>query len=61
MRLYADQGVPYYWVVDGDARVIDAFHLAGGAYAPAAQLEGSAAAALPPFTDLQLDPALVWA
>ncbi len=61
MRLYADHRVPYYWVVDGEARVIEAFGLAGGAYAPVARLEGSAASALPPFADLRLDPTLVWA
>jgi Uma2 family endonuclease len=61
MRLYVDHGVPYYWVLDGEARVVDAFCLVGGAYAAAGRLEGSAAAALPPFADLQLDPALVWA
>lgn len=60
MRLYANHGVPYYWVVDGEVRVIDAFRLACGSYAPAARLQGTAAAALPPFTDLRLDPALVW-
>lgn len=61
MRLYAEHGVPHYWLVDGDARMIDAFTLTGAAYALAARLERSEPVALPPFTDLALDPSIVWA
>src|ERR1700675_2209303 len=33
MKLYAEHGVPYYWIVDPETRSIDAFALAGAEYA----------------------------
>jgi Uma2 family endonuclease len=60
LQLYGRHGVPHYWIADIDRRVIEAFALAGGAYEIAARLEGTHPAALPPFTDLALGPALVW-
>jgi Uma2 family endonuclease len=59
MRLYAEHGVPYYWIVDPEARSIEAFALAGAAYTPAGRVT-SEPAALPPFSDLTLDPASIW-
>ncbi|MBI1726511.1 MAG: Uma2 family endonuclease [Candidatus Rokubacteria bacterium] len=59
MRLYAEHGVPYYWIVDPETRSIEAFALAGAEYALAARLT-SEPAALPPFSGLILDPALIW-
>jgi Uma2 family endonuclease len=59
MKLYAEHGVPYYWIVDPETRSIEAFALAGGEYALAARLT-SEPAALPPFSDLTLDPASIW-
>jgi Uma2 family endonuclease len=59
MRLYAEHGVPYYWIVDPETRSIEAFALAGAEYALAARLT-SEPVALPPFSDLTLDPASIW-
>lgn len=59
-RLCARYGVPHYWIVDLDARVIETYHLAGKTYEPGPRLDGTAPAALPPFPDLLLDPAAVW-
>ncbi len=59
MRLYAEHGVPYYWIVDPETRSIEVFTLAGAEYALAARLI-SEPAALPPFNDLTIDPASIW-
>jgi Uma2 family endonuclease len=59
-QLYARYGVPHYWIVDPDARTIQAFALEGAGYRPAATLGGDLPGALPPFLDLRLDPAAVW-
>jgi Uma2 family endonuclease len=53
-QLYARHGVPCYWIVDPDARRVEAYVLAEGAYQPADP--GS----LPPFAGLALDPAAIW-
>ncbi|MGH7390988.1 MAG: Uma2 family endonuclease [Candidatus Rokuibacteriota bacterium] len=58
--LYARSGVPYYWIVDPDARTVQALRLTGASSEPVARLEGTASAGLPPLADLTLDPAAVW-
>ncbi|MBM4441062.1 MAG: Uma2 family endonuclease [Candidatus Rokubacteria bacterium] len=60
LDLYARHDVTWYWIVDPVGRTIDAHRLEGGAYRIVATLEGETARALPPFTDLPLDPAAVW-
>ena len=60
MALYAAHDVTWYWIVDPDARTIEAFRLDGGAYLLEAKLEGAEPRALPPFSDLLLDPAAIW-
>src|SRR5262245_9271368 len=57
-QLAAKYGVPQYWIVDLEARVIETYHLAG-TYEPGPRLEGSTPAMLPPFPDLLFDPAAV--
>jgi Uma2 family endonuclease len=59
--LYARHGIPSYWIVDPRIRTIDAYTLVEGAYRPAARLEGDEPGALPPFPDLVLEPAAIWA
>jgi Uma2 family endonuclease len=61
LHLYAQHGVAHYWIVDPVARTIDAYTLENGAYQIAARLTGVEPAALPPFDDLPIDPAAVWA
>ncbi len=60
-RLYARHRIAHYWIVDPDGRRIEAHELAGPGYRLAATLEGAAPGALPPFPDLTLDPAAIWA
>ena len=59
-QLYARYGVPYYWIVDPDARTIDAYRLTEGAYELTARLHGEHPIALPPFSDLALAPVSIW-
>jgi Uma2 family endonuclease len=61
LDLYARHGVLYYWIVDPTLCSIDAYVLAEGVFQLAAQLAGDAPRALPPFDELVLDPAEVWA
>ena len=60
MGLYARHDVTWYWIVDPDPRTIEAYRLDAGAYRLEARLDGSTPVALPPFPDLQLDPAAIW-
>ena len=53
-QLYARYGVPYYWIADTDARVLEGYELATGAYRLVDQLHGQGQVALPPFPDLAL-------
>jgi Uma2 family endonuclease len=59
MKLYAEHGVPYYWIVDPVGRTVEAYTLVGAAYAAAGSVTNEPAA-LPPFPDLAIDPAAVW-
>ena len=59
-QLCARYGVPYYWIVDADARIIESYRLVGKTYEPGLRLEGDRPAVLPPFSDLPLDPVAVW-
>jgi len=59
-QLYARHGVPYYWIVDPDARSVEAYRLAEGAYRLIRSLGGSEAVSLPPFPDLALAPSSIW-
>jgi Uma2 family endonuclease len=58
--LYAEHGVPWYWIVDPDARTIDALKLVGSIWEAFGRLAGSTPTALPPLPDLVLDPAAIW-
>jgi Uma2 family endonuclease len=58
--LYARHGVPYFWLVDGEARTIDAFVLGPEGYGRAARVSGREPVGLPPFPDLALIPDTLW-
>jgi Uma2 family endonuclease len=60
LQLYARHGVPYYWIVDPDARVLEAYELAEGRYRLVTRAAGDAAVSLPPFPDLALVPDSLW-
>ena len=60
LALYAAHDVTWYWIVDPDARTIEAYRLEDTAYRLDAKLEGAEFHALPPFLDLALDPAEIW-
>ncbi len=59
-QLYARYGVPYCWIVDPDARTIEAHDLAGNAYELTGRMEGERWVGLHPFPELPLEPASVW-
>jgi len=61
LDLYARHGIRYYWIVDPDRRIIDAYALDAGAFRLAGRLTGDEPATLAPFDDLRLDPAALWA
>jgi Uma2 family endonuclease len=61
LGLYARHGIGHYWIVDPAAQSIDAYVLEGDTYRLAARLAGQQPVALPPFQDLPLDPAALWA
>src|SRR5437867_11838082 len=58
--LYARYGVPFYWIVDPEARTVQALRLSGESYEPAGRLDETTPAALPPLSHLTLDPTAVW-
>ena len=59
-QLYARYGVPYYWIVDQEARTIEAYMLSEGAYQLTVRAAGSEPVSPPPFADLALIPASLW-
>ena len=58
-QLYERHGVPWYWIVDADARCIDVYHAVSGSYAPADRRSENLAD-LPPFPGLTIDAAALW-
>ena len=57
--LYAEHSMPFYWIVDPTSRTIEAFQLGGVNYTAAGRVAATAAA-LPPLSDLEIDPAALW-
>lgn len=59
-ELYARYGVPYYWLIDVDARDIEACVLRSDTYVVAARVSGHDPVDLPPFIGLALVPSSLW-
>jgi len=57
---YARYGVPYDWLIDLEARDIEAGVLQSGGYVVAARVSGGTPVDLPPFTGLGLVPESLW-
>ncbi len=55
-QLFAKHGVPYYWIVDPEARVIEAYVLREGGSELAVRAAGPSPVFLPPFNDLPIIP-----
>ena len=58
--LYARYHVPHLWLVDPDARALEAFSLEGDRYVLVVSAAGREAIDLPPFTGLGLVPDSLW-
>ena len=52
--IYERYGVPYYWIVDADARAIEMYRLITGAYELLARPTGATMTAAEPFAGLTL-------
>jgi Uma2 family endonuclease len=53
-RLYAEQAVAHYWIVDPDARTLEAITLDHGRWVDAGSFDESAMARIPPFEAVEL-------
>jgi Uma2 family endonuclease len=58
-QLFERYGVPWYWIVDADARCIDVHQAASGSYGPADR-RSEHLADLPPFPGLTIDATALW-
>jgi hypothetical protein len=52
--------MPAYWIVDPDARSIEAYVLSEGVLQITARIAGAGRGSLPPFPDLTIDAASLW-
>jgi Uma2 family endonuclease len=59
-QLFERYGVPYYWIVDPDARTIDVYRAASGVYAEPDRRGPDDLDDLPPFPGLRIDAAALW-
>ena len=61
LQLYTRHAVPHYWIVDADARLVEAYRLEAGSYALAARAGGDEILTAPPFPTLSLALGSLWA
>lgn len=60
LALYARYGVDFYWIVDPEARVLEAYRREGGGYVLAMRASGREPCDPPPFEDLGLVVEALW-
>jgi Uma2 family endonuclease len=60
-QLYARHGIPYFWLVDPEGQSVEIFVLGTQGYSLAHRASGNEAVSPPPFPDLALIPASLWA
>jgi len=53
-RLYAEHGVPHYWLVDPFARTLEALRLQDGGWVDAGSHDDSSVARVPPFDEVEI-------
>jgi Uma2 family endonuclease len=54
-NLYAARGIPHYWIVDVDARTVEAFQLDHGRWVLIGNYADDANVAIPPFDAIELE------
>jgi len=59
--IYAREGVNFLWLVDPDARTLEAFRLQRGQWLPTASLAGNDAVSVPPFDAVSFPLSDLWA
>ena len=60
LQLYARHGMPHHWIVDPDARTIEAYVLSEGVLRVTARIASAGGSSLPPFPNLVIDATLLW-
>src|SRR5262249_39521975 len=60
LQLYARYGIANYWIVDPEARTVEAYVLAGDAYRLEKRGTEPETVSLPPFASLAIDLAMLW-
>jgi Uma2 family endonuclease len=60
-QLYAQYGIPFYWVIHPINRWVRAFELRGTDYAMVSEANGDQTFSAPPFTDLAIPLVQLWA
>lgn len=53
-RLYAEAGVPHYWLVDPEARTLEALSLEGGRWIDGGSFDDQAVARIAPFDAIEI-------
>jgi hypothetical protein len=62
LRLYAEAGIPEYWIVDCTTETVEVYRTPGaGRYRDVARIAGQATLRLPAFPDVELTPAQIFA
>lgn len=57
---YRAGGVAHYWIVDSEAKTVEAYSLQEGIYALCGRGKGDDVVSLPPFADLQIALQRIW-